>query len=98
MIGGDSYGSLSTIGRFDLATLKWTNAGDLVSARYGHNVIYDGHYLLVVGGVGKTMTEKCSVKTSGEVSCTSQTPQLNGYVLYPEMFIVPGGYCEETVL
>ena len=84
-----------TIGRFDMTTQKWTNAGDLVAGRYGHNAIYDGHFLLVVGGKSNKITEKCSVE-NGQVTCMSKTPQLNNYYAYPEMFSVPADYCEDN--
>ena len=84
----------STIGRFDLSTRKWTQAGDLVTARTGHNVIYDGNYLLVIGGYGNKMSEKCSIENE-KVKCTSQMPQLNKYEYYPELQLVPIGYCRE---
>ena len=86
--------AVSTIGRFDLAIRRWMNAGDLVTARAGHNVIYDGSYLLVIGGYADFMSEKCSI-TNGQVACTSQTPQLNDYAYYPEVHLVPAGYCTE---
>lgn len=99
MVGGVSdhvEGPESTIGRFDLIkTRKWTKAGDLVTARSGHNVIYDGNYLLVIGGKGNFMSEKCSIEENGlKVSCTSQTPQLKSYTAYAELHFVIDGYCK----
>ena len=100
VVGGWSDAPLSTIGRFDMATRTWSNAGDLVTSRNGHNVIYDGNYLLVVGGnrgsVTPVMAEKCSI-TNGQVSCTGQTPQLAAYSYYPELFLVPTGFCAKAL-
>ena len=87
-----------------MATRKWTDAGDLVIGRAGHNVIYDGQFLLVVGGeYGYTqsdftvMTEKCSIFNNGrEMACASQTPELTDYSDYPELFLVSVGYCTES--
>ena len=99
--GYSSSFSESTIGRFDITSGKWTNAGNLVTARAGHSVIYDGQFLLVVGGRPNSdsdglseMTEKCSI-SNGKVSCVSQTPQLTGYRSYPELFLVPLGFCKD---
>ena len=39
-----------TIGRLVIATRKWSSAGSLVTARRGHNPVYDGLNVLVVGG------------------------------------------------
>ena len=59
-----------------------------------HNVIYDGNYLLVIGGYGNYMSEKCAID-NGQVTCTSQTPELNEYAYYPALYLVPAGYCKE---
>ena len=66
--------------------------------RAGHNVIYDGQFMLVIGGGSKAldnavMTEKCSV-SGGQVTCVTQTPELTGYQYYPEVFLVPADYCK----
>lgn len=84
-----------TIGRLDLTTRKWTNVGSLVTGRRGHNAIYDGQHVLVVGGWAYTyQTEKCSIDKN-EVTCTSQIPELNDFAWYPELFLVPTGFCKE---
>lgn len=98
VIGDYSGSHVSTIGRFDLTTRKWTKAGDLVTGRAGHNIIYDGNYLLVIGGYPgnnePVMSEKCSI-TNGQVTCTSQPPELTNYSYYPELYLVQTGYCKE---
>ena len=52
VLGGDDYAAPAdkTIGRLDIPTRKWSNAGSLVTARRGHNPVYDGLNVLVVGG------------------------------------------------
>lgn len=42
VVGGYAGRYESTIGRFDMTTRMWSKAGDLATARAGHNVIYDG--------------------------------------------------------
>ena len=71
---------------------QWTKAGELKQARNGHNVIYDGEYLMVFGGDYERQTEKCSL-TDGSVSCTSQNPVLDFYTDYPELFLVSDDFC-----
>ena len=78
VVGGNSNGHESSIGRIDMTTRTWTKAGNLVTGRGSHNVIYDGTYLLVIGGEGTKMSEKCSIE-NGQVTCTSQTPKLTNY-------------------
>ena len=98
VVGGFSDGAESIIGRFDLTSEQWTEAGDLAAARRGHNIIYDGNYLLVIGGGGNYMSEKCSIGEDGQVTtCTSQTPQLDFYAWYPELLFVPADYCRQEL-
>ena len=86
----------TTIGKLD-ANSRWSRAGDLSVGRNGHNVIYDGEYLIVVGGYAgadtSLMTEKCTVGTAG-VTCTGQNPSLYDYKFYPELFMVPANFCK----
>ena len=73
---------------------NWSISGQLVTGRYGHNVIFDGEYVLVVGGVGSNkMVEKCLLE-DGVVICTQQDPALSDYENYPELFLVPDSYCK----
>ena len=44
-----------TIGRLDATSMIWSKSGDLVNGRYGHNAIYDGSSLIVVGGYGSSL-------------------------------------------
>ena len=92
MFGGDSSQEEKTIGRLDIKTRKWTNAGSLVTARYAHNAIYDGQYVFVVGGKYTYQTEKCSISEE-QVTCSSQSPELINYGFYPELFLVPENFC-----
>ena len=47
---GDNYAAESTVGRFDITKLKWTNAGELKIGRFDHNAIFDGEFFVIVGG------------------------------------------------
>ena len=95
MFGGNSdSGSQKTIGRLDLKTRKWTNAGELVAERTRHNAIFDGQHVLVLGGTEKCKTEKCSI-ANDRVTCASQSPELTDYRFYPELFLVPEDYCRQ---
>ena len=85
---------MSTIGRLDIKTRKWTNAGSLVTGRHGHNAIHDGQFVLVVGGSRTKKTEKCSIANE-RVTCASQSPELTDYSYYPELFLVTEGFCEQ---
>ena len=85
---------MKAIGRMDI-TGQWTRAGDLRQPRSGHSVIYDGSYLIVVGGNGQYATEKCSIN-SDSISCISQTPELLGYYNYPEPFLISEPFCGTT--
>ena len=86
----------TTIGKLD-ADLVWTRVGNLNRGRQGHNVIFDGQYALVVGGIAGTFsTEKCIISTSG-VHCMEQSPSLYRYELYPELFMVPPNFCKNQM-
>ena len=71
----------------------WTKAGELVTGRIGHNAIYDGSTVLIVGGSGTLKTEKCTI-SNNQMSCTEQNPQLSDYSYYPELFMVSANYCK----
>ena len=56
LFGGKSFDEASSvwyeerrIGRMDLDG-QWTEAGKMNQARYGHNVIYNGVFIMVIGG------------------------------------------------
>ena len=57
-------------------------------------MIYDGSNLLVVGGFGIRMTEKCEVTTSDQVICVEQNPMLIDYAWYPELYLVSASFCK----
>ena len=94
MFGGwaDDKETLTTIGRLEIKTREWTHAGSLVTGRIGHSAIYDGQYVLIVGGSGTKKTEKCSILHE-QVTCSSQSPELIYYAYYPEVFLVPEDFC-----
>ena len=94
LFGGyhSSY-ELNIIGRMDLDG-QWTYAGRLNQSRRGHNIIYDGEYLMVIGGAGDRLTEKCLIE-DGSFSCTSQRPKLYKYYAYPELFLVSCIFCKK---
>ena len=94
LIGGNVYGDDSkTIGRFDATRRVWSNSGELINKRSGNNAIYDGSSLIVIGGNGRYKTERCEI-SNGKVTCTAQTPELNNYVYYPELFLVQVNFCK----
>ena len=74
-------------------TGKWTKGGELQQSRSYHTAIYDGQYMMIIGGDGRRFTEKCSIE-SLQVSCVSQSPELFRYV-FPEAFLVPEAFCEK---
>ena len=94
MIGGyvDGY-SGKTIGRFDATRRAWSKSGELINRRYGHNAIYDGSSLVVIGGSGLRNTERCVI-SKGRTTCTAQNPKLKWYFTYPELFLVPVNFCK----
>jgi len=94
LFGGfsDATSNEKTIGRLDIKTRKWTSAGNLVTGRHAHNAIYDGQFVLVVGGQGTFQTEKCSLSNK-QVTCSSQWPELTKYAFYPELNLVPEDFC-----
>ena len=74
---------------------RWTLAGNLNQARLAHNAIYDGEYLMIVGGSFERETEKCSV-VDGSVDCLYQlAPELDDYYFYPELFLVSDDFCKK---
>ena len=90
---GNGNGSNGTIGRLGIETRRWTNVGTMVNARNGHQVIWTGAEIMVVGGGGEQKTEKC-VESTGRWTCTEQKATLDGYWLYPEMMMVPDDFCK----
>ena len=79
----------TTIARLDQKTKEWTKLGNLVTARLGHRVIYDGDTFLVVGGRNDSYsidTERCSVNDESMV-CQHQPPFLENYY-HPELFLL----------
>ena len=75
-----------------------TKAGNLLSARIGHGAIFDGSTILVVGGKaakgdGPFPTEKCNI-VDKVMTCVQQSPELQEFAYYPELFLVPINYCK----
>ena len=96
MGGWADGGWITTIGKLD-ANSRWSKAGDLLTARSGHGAIFDGEYLIVVGGYkgnsDPLKTEKCEFGDDG-ITCTEQSPSLYGYRNYPELFLVEKDFCK----
>ena len=98
----DSSGR-KTIGRFNAETRMWTQAGQLVSERYGHRAIFDGANIIVAGGgYTERVTEVCKILPNGQMdrrSCVEQS-QLLGYsndvyFYYPELYLVEKNFCKK---
>ena len=87
-----------TIARLTPATNIWTKLGELVEARQGHAAIYaQGHFLVFGGFVDfnsvSYQTERCALKTD-QIECNTQSPELEFYAFYPEVFLVSSDYCK----
>ena len=102
---GDSNsanGVIKTIGYLHATKLKWSNVGEMKNARAGHNVIWDGFNLVVVGGnvhEFEYMTERCNF-VWGErelISCYKTEGKLKNYSSYPELVLVPKNFCRTCV-
>ena len=98
LFGGKSDDGLTTalskIGRLDLSTKTWANAGDLNSPKIRHGLAFIDSSFLVLGGsstLGSSKTEKCTL-TNRQVTCTVQTPALRK-CSSPEVFVVTLDYC-----
>ena len=100
IIGGytSSESNNKMIARLDSISYEWSKAGDLISGRRGHNAIFDGSDIIVIGGyVGSGVslkTEKCSI-AEGKITCIEQEPSLLNYHEYPELFLVEEDFCTE---
>ena len=94
---GEDYKSY-TIGRLDEQTWTWSKAGNLNSGRCSSNAVFDGSVILVVGGYDSNdrdtlPTEKCDI-SGAELTCTAQSPVLDMYRNFPEVFLVPSDFCQ----
>ena len=88
IIGGRTFEFVSNVvGRFDSATRTWSYAGSLKGGRRGHNAIFDGEQVLIVGGYDTKATEACRLVNSKFV-CTQLESSLTGYSAYPELALV----------
>ena len=102
VIGGytGSTSNSKTIAKLDSISYEWTKAGDLIVGRRGHNAIFDGSDIIVVGGYAGSgvslKTEKCTI-AEGKVTCVEQDPALVDYSYYPELFLVEEGYCKQML-
>ena len=97
VFGGDNSATSSgVIAMFDTIKMKWEKVGSLETPRQGHNVIYDGQKMIIVGGWGQEgfNSEVCSHGADNSVSCKSQPPKLTMYTFYPELFLVPNTFCQ----
>ena len=97
LFGGKSDNGLtvlSKIGRLDLSTKTWVNAGDLNSPKTRHGLAFIDSSFLVIGGsstLGSSKTEKCTL-INRQVYCTVQPPTLSKHSA-PEVFIVTLDFC-----
>ena len=100
---GSKTGYLDSIGRMEPVIGMWSLVGNLQQARYCHNAIYDGQYLMVFGGERfgdqeEFLTERCTLELeSGNrttVNCFSQQPVLENYGRYPELVLVEDNFCK----
>ena len=96
----DKHAFETTIAKLDANSREWSRVGDLSSGRRGHAAIFDGTYLIVVGGEAddseaqsQPATEVCSIASDG-VTCVEQSPSLHGYETYPELFLVQHDFCK----
>ena len=81
------------IARLDGVTYSWTQVGELIQGRHGHNAIVVQGEILVVGGYsGSIKTERC-IEIDGQMQCGAQEPELEYYTYYPELFAVPDNFC-----
>ena len=91
------YGGDAAIGRMDDSG-QWTKAGELNQARWGHNAIFDGQNIIVVGGNNPggnypKDTERCRLQND-TITCTTQEPTLDVYWAHPELFLVSDEFCK----
>ena len=97
MIGGDkgiNYICTTSV-RLDSISYEWSKAGDLIKGRKGHNAIFDGSNIIVVGGYGTFLkTEYCKI-TGSMVTCVELDPSLIYYAYYSELFLVEEHFCKE---
>ena len=81
------------ISQLDAETYEWRLVGNLNTARYNHGAIAIAEQILVRGGEGEFETERCWWDHNENVTCTNQSPTLDKYTNYPELFIVPNDFC-----
>lgn len=85
----------STIASFDTISKEWKKVGDLNQARYGHGVLIQQDYFIVVGGLdGYLSTERCYF-VDDSVECVTVEPVVNFYAYYPELTSVDENYCQK---
>ena len=91
--GASGSDGSTKIGRLDLSTKTWFEAGKLNSMRMRHGVAFLDSSFLVIGSSSRVVeTEKCTL-SDGKVTCKSQQPRLDNYS-YILNFIVPLDYCK----
>ena len=96
VIGGYGAKNQNVIGKLDATTKIWSKSGELVQGRLGHNAIYEGSSILVVGGFYTHKTEKC-IFSNAQITCSEQDPELHEYYAYPELVLVPNNFCETSI-
>ena len=98
VVGGFSDISMfdSTIGKLD-GSLNWSKAGELLTGRRSHNIIYNGKFLFIIGGFAgqenvDLKIEKCDFYDD-RILCAEQSLSLYEYYNYPELFLISAGFC-----
>lgn len=94
------YSKIKAIVRMDASKRTWRKVGNLITARYAHNVIYDGANFVVAGGSGTFETETCTLTLQSgneNIRCAPQNPVLSDYY-YPELYRVPVDFCKDFLV
>ena len=73
----------------------WSIAGTMTQPRHGHEIILNDSYLMIFGDYAeKASTEKCSF-SDDQFVCVAQSPVLEHFEIYPEMFLVSKDFCKQ---
>ena len=84
----------SIIGRLDEHE-NWSSVGEMLTARRGHNVIFDGSSFIIVGGYNGTFKSETCTMQNGAISCEEQALTLTDHTHYPEVFLVSPSFCKQ---
>ena len=84
----------SIIGRLDEHE-NWSSVGEMLTARRGHNVIFDGSSFIIVGGYNGTFKSETCTMQNNAMSCQQQALTLTDHTHYPEVFLVSPSFCKQ---